>query len=396
MATKSVTIFGGGPSALAAAYFLDQNFDVRIFEKEKNVGQKFLVAGKGGFNLTNSLVGTELLKKYTPEEFLSEAILNFDSTSTREWLNNLGIETFIGTSGRIFASKKTKPFTVLKNIKKALLKKNIKIYTEHKFQGFDKNFDAILTNEDRSFSLKSDYYIFALGGASWSKTGSDGKWLNLFEQIGVPTKSFEPSNCGVNICWPNNIVNHHIGKALKNIEISVNGLKSRGEAVITEYGLEGNIIYSLIPMIRTLLKSENPELIIDFKPNNKLYELYKKMKNIDGNSTNYRKFLNIKSSELALIKSFMSKSDFQNSNNFISRLKTFPLKVDSLRPIEEAISTIGGISTSGLNKDFSLKINPNIYTIGEMVDWDAPTGGYLLQGCFSMGYYAAKSIGIKS
>jgi uncharacterized flavoprotein (TIGR03862 family) len=389
---KSVSIIGGGPSALIAAYFLSSYLKVNIYEKEKNIGQKFLVAGKGGFNLTNSLKGECLAKKYTPYKFMKSAIFDFDSTEVRNWLRSLGIETFEGTSGRVFAKKEIKPIEVLDKIKHGLKKKKVNILTGYKFSGFDELDKPIIIYKNERISDNSDFYIFALGGASWPITGSDGKWLSYFQKIGIKTKPFQPSNCGVNLIWPKEITEYHIGKPLKNLELSVSGIKSRGEAVITQYGLEGNAVYSIVPLLRDKLKNSNPKILIDFKPNNSIEELNTKMKGKAGNSNNYRKVLNLNSVELSLLKSSLSKDKFVDSKKFIKQIKKLSLKVESLRPIEEAISSVGGIDTSELNFNFSLKKFPNFYTIGEMVDWDAPTGGFLLQGCFSMGHFSAMSI----
>lgn len=392
MPKKTISIIGGGAAGLTAAYFLSEHFDVQIYEKEKKVGQKFLVAGKGGFNLTNSLTGTQLANKYTPKNILKEAILNFDSTHTREWLAKLGIETFIGTSGRVFSAKKHKPYEVLKSLKHELKKGNVEVHTNHKFNGFDKNGYPLIKNENEEFSLKSDFYIFALGGASWPNTGSDGKWLIHFEKLGVELNKFQPSNCGVNIKWPKNILDYHVGKPLKNIRTRVYTKKYRGEAVITDYGLEGNAIYAVIPELRTVNNYDDAYLVIDFKPNNEQYDLFKKIKNKKVSSESYKKNLNLNSTHLAVLKSFINKDDFNLPNIFTKKVKNLKLKIESIRPIEEAISTVGGISASELNPDFSLKKYSRFYIIGEMADWDAPTGGFLLQGCFSMGYTAAHSI----
>ncbi len=389
MNKKDIVIFGGGPAALTAAYFLADNNKVIVYEKENNIGQKFLVAGKGGFNLTNSLVQNELAKKYLPINFLDKAILEFDSTSVRNWLMEIGIPTFVGTSGRVFSIKELKPIDVLNKIKNSLLEKNVKFCINQKFTGFNNENKPIVNNKK---TISADYYIFALGGASWSLTGSDGKWVNSFIKLGIKILPFQASNCGVNINWSDNIKSFHIGKPLKNIQISCGTLKARGEAVITKYGLEGNAIYSLIPSIRKQLNLNSlSKIFIDFKPNNSLKQLLAKL----GKSTSskdYKKIFNLNSTEIALIKSLITKEDYLSPDNFVKSIKNLEIKINSLRPIEEAISTVGGIDINELNSDFSLKKFPHIFTIGEMVDWDAPTGGFLLQGCFSMGHYAAKSI----
>lgn len=392
MPFKKIVIIGGGPSALIAADFLAEKFTVEIYEKERNLGQKFLVAGKGGFNLTNSLTAKLLANKYSPSSFLSEAIINFDSTSTREWLLNKDIETFVGTSGRVFSKKKYKPIQVLNAIKKSLEDKNIKIFTNSKFVGFNKKAKPLISHKTTIHVLNADFYIFALGGASWSITGSDGKWLRYFKELGIKTNPFQSSNCGVNINWKSNILDHHIGKPLKNIAIRIGQNIFKGEAVITDYGLEGNAVYQIIPQIRNNQYSKTTNIFLDLKPNNTIAELNLKLKNQSIHSASYKKLLNLNSTELALIKSILSKIDFLSPGKLVEQLKNLELQINSIRPIDEAISTVGGIDVGELNRNFSLKKHPNVFTIGEMVDWDAPTGGFLLQGCFSMGHFVAKAI----
>lgn len=393
MRKKNIAIIGSGPAALMAAIILSDFHNVTIYEKNAGIGKKFLVAGKGGFNLTNSLSGIELANKYSPKDFMEDAILAFDSIALRKWYSNLGIETFIGTSGRVFPEKGIKPAEVLNKIKDKLSFKNVKIKYNHEFIGFDNEYKPKFNFKSDSVTISSDFYIFALGGASWSVTGSDGKWAKYFEKIGVNIIPFEASNCGVNIKWDKQIIKNHAGKPIKNISVSINGNTLKGEAVITEYGLEGNVIYPLIPQIRELLKTNSKtEITIDFKPNNSADELIQKLKNLKSDSKNYAAQLNLNREQLAVIKSFSSKEEYLSQELFVQKVKNLSVKVESLRDIEESISTVGGIDLKELDHDFSLKKHSNIYTIGEMVNWDAPTGGFLLQGSFSMGYFAANSI----
>lgn len=391
MHKKEIAIIGSGPAALIAASKLAPFHNVTIYEKNTSIGNKFLVAGKGGFNLTNSLEGIELANKYSPKDFMLNAILSFDSIKLRNWLNDIGIPTFVGTSGRVFPEKGIKPAEVLNKIKKNLLENNVLIKCNSQFVGFN-NFNGIeIDFKGEIKSVSADIYILALGGASWSVTGSDGKWTKHFEQIGIKIIPFESSNCGINIDW-NEKIEIHFGQPLKNIAVSVNGKTLKGEAVITNYGLEGNVIYPLIPQIREQLKADkNVEIFIDFKPNNSKEELLKKL-NLHKSASNYSEILNLNRTQMAIIKSLLTKVEYLSQSKFVDKIKNLGIKVNSLRNIEESISTVGGIDTEELNPDFSLKKFNNIYTIGEMVNWDAPTGGFLLQGSFSMGNYVAKTI----
>ena len=241
--------------------------------------------------------------------------------------------------------------------------------------------------------VKSDYIIFALGGASWPITGSNGNWRTVFENAGIKTKPFQSSNCGINIRWPEAFRTSHAGKPLKNINLFTDIAKSHGEAVITDYGIEGNAVYPLIHSVRHFVNSNKPTFIyIDFKPLNTEEQLLQKVKGQVIKTKDYRIYFNLTPVQLAIIKAFTAKDNFVSVAGFISSLKNLAIPVDSLRLVEEAISSVGGIDLTELSDDFSLRKYPGIYTIGEMVDWDAPTGGFLLQGCFSMGCYVAETI----
>jgi uncharacterized flavoprotein (TIGR03862 family) len=388
---KSVSIIGGGAASFITADLLSQKFNVTIYEKGKSIGRKFLVAGKGGFNLTHNLPNEELTPKYTPYEFLEASIMNFGVAELRQWYADLGIQTFVGTSNRVFPEKGITPADVLRKIKDKLQIQNVKIQLEHEFIGFTENKDPLIKSKEGTQEIKSDIVIFSLGGGSWKVTGANSDWLSYFTEIGITTTPFQPSNCGLNVNWPISIKDFHIGKPLKNISVKHQNADIKGEALITNYGIEGNAIYPISAMVRdSFTDGLNTDIFIDFKPNQSESELLQKIKNTKP--SNYGKALKLNSVAIALTKSNLNKEEFLNPYIFIQTIKNTPIQVDSLRPVGEAISTVGGISTSELNPDFSLKKLPNTYCIGEMLDWDAPTGGFLLQGCFSMGVHSATSI----
>ncbi|MDO9187569.1 MAG: TIGR03862 family flavoprotein [Bacteroidia bacterium] len=392
---RAIAIIGGGPAAMMLAASLDElKFDVTIYEKNNALGRKFLVAGDGGFNLTHSENTEEFISRYTPASFFSSIISSFTNTDLRNWLNNIGIETFVGSSKRVFPVKGIKPIDVLNTILDVLKKKNVSIKTRHNWKGWNNN-ELIFETAIESINVKADITIFALGGGSWQVTGSDGKWTNYFSEKGIDIIPFQASNCAYEIKWENEFIKIAEGTSLKNISLKCSKKEKKGELVITKFGLEGGSIYALSPEIRQQLNSNNTaKIFLDLKPSLTVEEIKNKISN-KGNkslSKHLENELNLNQVQLALLKTVLSKTDFTNIAMLSEKIKNLPLIITSAAPVDEAISTVGGISLNEIDNTFQLKKLSNHFVIGEMLDWDAPTGGYLLQGCFSMGYCLAKSL----
>lgn len=381
-----IAIIGGGPAGLMAAATLAPHAEVCLYEHGRQVGRKFLVAGQGGFNLTNAVDGDELLGHYAPPDFLRDALRAFGSMELRAWLGGLGITTFVGSSGRVFPTKGIKPVQVLERIREHVLRQGVRIHVEHAFTGFDGSGKVLMEHAGGPFMLQADRVIFALGGASWPVTGSTGIWPPLFRRIGVEVLTFRPSNCGVEVAWPPAFIAAHEGKPLKNVRITAGGRSALGEATVTRHGLEGNAIYPLVPALR----DGASHLIIDLKPGNDMARLLERIGN--KTSRHFAEAIHLGRMEMALHKAFTPKEAMLSAEGFAGQAKALRLPVTGLRPVDEAISVVGGIPVKELAPDFSLKRAPHLYTVGEMVDWDAPTGGFLLQGCFAMGHWAARSI----
>lgn len=415
---------GGGPAGMFAAWNLAETCEVHLFEQSSSLGRKILVAGKGGLNITNHSI-QKAREVYLPEGFMNRALDVFDNEALRKWLESIGIPTYIGSSGKVFPQKEIKTFDVVQKMTNALLQRKVSIHLNHKLTGFTtENVFTFELNQERqsenqslqlhqTIDFSADYCIFALGGASWPQTGSDGQWVAMFLKTGIQTLPFQPSNCGINIDWPDNIKQFHTGKPLKNITISLitqvgdtdqpsQALVKMNEAMITDNGLEGAAVYAIVPGLRSCFAAGKRAVIsIDFKPMNTEAQLLKKLsdenlksagKQSPSSVPDYKRLFSLQSEQMALIKAFTSKEILHSKEQFCQNLKKLVIPVKSLRPIDEAISVVGGISLDDINENFSLKSHPSIFVIGEMVNWDAPTGGFLLQGCFSMAALVAQDI----
>lgn len=360
-----------------------------IYEKNKQFGRKFLVAGKGGFNLTHSEDIKSFIQRYTPSDFLEEALTSFKNTDLRDWLETIGIPTFIGSSNRVYPEKGIKPIEVLDAILNHLTERGIQFKFAHEWKGWNDQNALLFNNEN---VVTADNIVFALGGGSWSVTGSTGSWLDKFEKKGIETIPFQPSNCAFQINWNKSFAEQHEGQPLKNCTISCGNKTQKGEGVFTQFGLEGNLIYALSPQIRGQLnKNGKAAIFIDFKPTLLENEVLKKLESSSQKkiTETLKKELKLSSAQISLLKAVTSKEEYTDSKIITKYIKKFPLDVIGNAPIDDAISTVGGISRNALTSNYEIEKLPNHFCIGEMVDWDAPTGGYLLQACFSMGRYLA-------
>lgn len=385
---KSIVIIGGGPSAMMLACTLDNTkYNVTIVEKGKAIGKKFLVAGKGGFNLTHSEDILEMIKRYEGPQFLKEALTSFTNEDFRQWLGDIGINTYVGSSKRVFPVKGIKPVEVLQAIKKEMELRGVTILTETIWSGsFIDNECIDLTQKGNKISLKSDKLIFAMGGASWKVTGSDGSWISAFKQNKISTLPFRPSNCALHIDWTGSMKNH-IGKPIKNIALCYDNRYIKGELMITQNGIEGSPAYALSYYIGKSLEINNTmEIQVDLKPSFNLEKLRSLLISRNKKTSKLlREDLALSNNAVALLKSNTTREEFSDLNVLAQKIKRLPLLVNGISNIDEAISTVGGVDTSAINNKMELIKFPNHYVIGEMIDWNGPTGGYLLQACFSMG-----------
>ena len=382
MKVKTVCIVGSGPAALmAGTVLLENGCKVVFFDHKKAPARKFLVAGHGGFNLTNS-EEIELFVSHYDKLSVKNAVRCFTNDDFRDFLHKINIETYIGSSGKVFPVKGIKPIQVLTNWKNYLYHLGAEFYHDYKmidFQSHKLTFD--FTN--KLISISCDSIILALGGSSWSVTGSDGHWMDLALDKGVKCIPFGPSNSGFVL------TNHFIdlsGQKIKNCKLYSSTYQKMGDVVLTDYGVEGAPIYAMNRAYRA-----GEKIFIDFKPDLDQTELIKKISKAK-NSTDGLKDIKLSKAAISLIQKVIPKVDYVNREKLAQIIKKFELDIESLRPINEVISTTGGIAIDSLDENFQLILLPQVYCIGEMVDWDAPTGGYLIQACVSMGHLVGNEI----
>jgi uncharacterized flavoprotein (TIGR03862 family) len=386
MSNKIIHIIGTGPAALMAGTQLAlKGYEIHFYDQKSAPARKFLVAGHGGFNLTHSENVELFIQKYDQPQ-IQNAVKQYTNQDFISFLKSIGIETYSGSSGKIFPIKGIKPIQVLQAWVDYLKSFKCQFHFNYKLIDFDENKFIFINGEDKR-EVNYEKVIFALGGASWKKTGSTGEWIEIFKSKMILCNDFEASNSGFEIeNWENNV--ELAGSIFKNCKATLNQIEKLGEIVLTDYGIEGSPIYFLNKEYRN---HPNQEISIDLKPSKTVEEIQFILDNSKNHSEGL-KTLNFSRSTQQFIKRNTNKEAFSSSEKLSAFIKSIQLKIKSLRPIDEVISTIGGVSFEELNSDFSLKKNPNICICGEMLDWDAPTGGYLIQGCVSSGFIVGNNI----
>lgn len=398
--TKSVAIIGAGPAGLFAAEQLAMlGARVTIYDRMPNVARKFLLAGRGGLNLSNAEPLEKFLDAYgDARAFLKPIIERFSPDDLIAWSHALGEETFVGSSGRVFP-KSFKASPLLRAWSRRLASLNISFALRHHWLGFDANNALRFATPEREKLIKADAVLLALGGASWPRLGADGGWTKILKNKDITIAPLRASNVGVNIAWSEFFIARFAGTPLKRLTITCREHVVNGEAMITRYGLEGGAIYALSPDLRRALDAHgSATLTLDLRRDVSLEAMIEKLKrprSKESLSTYLKKTLALDPAAIALLREedATGVATFPDNPHALARLiKALPLKVSGQQGLERAISTAGGISLSETDQGLMLKHLPGIFIAGEMLDWDAPTGGYLLQACFATGKVAAEGI----
>ena len=386
-------IIGSGPAGLMAAETLAlEGVDVHVFEAKPSFGRKFLMAGKSGLNITKSDGCIELIKRFKSRSSeLESSLSEFESSRVVEWCEGLGQETFVGTSGRVFP-KSMKASPLLRAWLQRLTELGVTFHVRHRWVGFD-GATLLFETPDGSVHVEPQTTIFALGGKSWSRLGSDGAWVEPFKEQGIELADFQPSNCGFDCAWDEHFSSRFEGEPVKNVSLAVEGQSARGDFVVTKTGIEGGIVYTQSAAIRDCLLSGQGEVTLDLMPDVKLEKLTKAFARDRGKnsfSNHARKVARLKGVKLGLLRLCAPSLDVNNAEEVASHLKALKLPVTAPRPIDEAISTAGGVTFGGLDDYFMLKNRGGTFVAGEMLDWDAPTGGYLITACLATGRRAGR------
>ena len=386
----NVAIIGGGPAGLIAAEILaSSGASVIVYDRKPSFGRKFLMAGRGGLNLTHSETLDKFLRRYgSAEKFLTPHIKKFTPEKLRAWCEDLGQETFTGSSGRVFP-KAMKASPLLRAWLNRLDTMGVQFKLQRTWKGWSEDGGLIFDTQNGMVkTAKPDAVLLALGGASWPSLGSDGAWTKL---INVPINALKPSNCGFVCAW-SDYMKKFAGTPLKNITITHNDQTVSGEAIIAENGMEGGAIYALSSSIRDQIPAI---ATIDLRPNMEAEELLRKI-NVprarQSFSTYLQKTLGLTPAAISLLRE--ADKDIQNlpPEKLIALIKSVPVTFTAPFSIERAISSAGGIKLDAIDHNFMIKNLPSVFAAGEMLDWEAPTGGYLLQACFATGVAAANGI----
>ena len=393
MPNKRIAIVGAGPAGLMAAEVLSAfDYEVHVFEQKPSAARKFLMAGKTGLNISHAEPIEQFVQRYDQVEWLSPWIQQWDATWIQNWMKSLGIESYIGTSGRIFPNE-MKAAPLLRAWLKRLAENGVLFHYRH--QILDLKYQTLNIQDlktEQIFEQDFDAIILACGAVSWSKLGSDNekkKWL-VSEQI----EPFQASNAGVEKAW-STFMQPVFGQPLKRVDAWVEGqAKTQGDIVISHYGLESGLIYKQGRALRQQLKQQQVMcLYLDLLPDLTMAQLAQKLQPSKKQSTaNLWRKAGLDTAKANLVRELVDKSLWNQPEKLAQKVKHLRIELSDFRPIEEAISCAGGVKQAVLNPHLQLKSNPHVFCCGEMLDWDAPTGGYLLTACFATGRAAGQGV----
>jgi len=395
LSDRSVAIIGGGPAGLMAAEVLAQGLvHVNLYDAMPSVGRKLLRAGKGGLNLTYSEPYETFLTRYGARRAQIKPLLDaFGPEDLISWVHGLGIDTFVGTSGRLFPTD-MKSTPLLRAWLQRLRNAGVNFHMRHVWRGWDNGGELCFETPQGVLTAQPDAVVLALGGGSWARLGSNGAWVPLLRQRGIPVAELRPSNCGFDVAWSGHFRTRFAGHPLKSaavvfIDSEGNEYSRQGEFVITENGVEGSLIYALSAALRDEISKKGIAVIhLDLAPDKGLQRLIGELSRPRGSRSmakHLRSRAGIEGVKAGLLRELVPPENFVDSARLGAAIKSLPVRLIAPRPLDEAISSAGGVAFEALDERLMVRSMPGVFCSGEMLDWEAPTGGYLLTACFSSG-----------
>ncbi|MGV8959185.1 MAG: TIGR03862 family flavoprotein [Stenotrophomonas sp.] len=397
-----VAIVGGGPAGLMAAETARAaGLEVDLYDAKGSPGRKFLIAGKGGLNLTHSDPRELFISRYRERAAdVGQWLADFDAEALREWARGFGVETYVGSSGRVFpVDRKAAP--LLRGWVRRLKESGVRFHMQHRWNGWNDAGALIFATPDGEHTVAADATVLALGGGSWPQLGSDGAWVAPLAARGIAIAPLQAANCGFDIEWTRFFTERHAGAPLKPvvahwIDLQGNPRSLQGECVVTETGIEGSLVYALAADLReTLNRDGTVQLWLDLLPGrepDRLRAELGKPRNGRSFGDHLRRQAGISGVKAALLYEVLGKDAGQAIDQVAATLKRLPLTLQRPRPMAEAISTAGGVRLEAMDEQLMLRALPGIFCAGEMLDWEAPTGGYLLTACYASGLRAGRGV----
>ena len=395
--THRIAIIGGGPAGLMAAEATCAGgAQVDLYDALGSVGRKFLIAGKGGLNLTHSDPFERFVKHYAERESeISDWLRDFDADALRAWARELDVETFVGSSGRVFPSD-LKAAPLLRGWVRRLRASGVSFHVGHRWQGWNADGALCFETSDGEAIHRADAVILALGGASWPILGSDGAWLPMLAARGVDIAPLQPANCGFDVAWSEHFRERHAGAPLQRVAAALDGDETwlKGEAVCSADGIEGSLVYALSARLRERIVAQgSATLLLDLAPGRDLQRIAADLAKPRGKrsmSEHLRRQTGIAGVKLGLLREQLSAEELADPSSVAQAIKRLPITLLRPRPIAESISSAGGVRFEAMTADSMLVELPGVFCAGEMIDWEAPTGGYLLTACFASGLRAGR------